>query len=221
MKKIYSVMILVLALVLMPLNASAEILHFDPAHCEISFTGAPEGTAYLDILIKMPADDENYTDFNGDIPFYGNADENTSDCEELDIDENSEIAQYSEGGYVSLTLHHKHASDYAIDAENGTAALDMESSDSNSCDFIDLYQKYGEYKAAYVDAEGHILGVTGLSERKFSRQTPYSFTAEGEHLIFHQHGVHPAVISVTVGAIGLFLISLPLIVTYIMHKRRK
>lgn len=219
MKKLYTVIVMAAMLILMPLNAAAA-LHFDPARGEISCKNAPEGTVYLDILVAMPADDENYTAFNGQIPYFSN-DEETTGGEELDIDGNSEIAKYSEDGYVSLSLHHKRAKAYQVKTDGSPSLLVMDSNESNSCDFIDLYHAYGDYKAAYVDAEGHVLGVTGISERKFSRSTPYGFSADGSALIYHQHGAHPVVIGITVAVMAVLLMSLPVTFMIISSKRKR
>lgn len=206
MKKILAIVLAAASAVVFPLTASAAT-HYDPAKAVISYQNAPADTAYLDILVKMSPDDENYVDFT-----------QPPQSSDLDITPESEIAKYSDGGYVSLSLHHKKANALEID---GGEVLTMHSTAQVSCDFIDLSIAYGDFKAAYVDKSGNILSVTEPSVTQYSTKTPYGFSADGSALIFQRHGAHPAVIAAIFAAVALMLISLPIVIAVIYRRRTK
>ena len=215
MKKLYALFTAAIMAMTFALPASAA-KHFDPAEGHITAAEAPAGTVYTDILIKMPADDPNYTEFTAPPQV---CDDGAKSGQPLDITADSEIAQYSEDGYVSLSLHHKKAGVLRIYPDE--ELLKMASTSSESCDFIDISIAYGDFKAAYVDGSGNILGVTSPSETAYSLDTPYGFHTTGSDLTFQRHGAHPRTISLMVAGIALVLISLPIIIAFISSKRKK
>ena len=73
----------------------------------------------------------------------------------------------------------------------------------------------------YVDKSGNVLSVTAPSVTQYSTKTPYGFSADGSSLIFQRHGAHPAVIAVIFAVVALSLISLPIIIAMIYHRRTK
>lgn len=206
MKKLFTFILALASAAVFPLTASAAT-HYDPARAVISYQNAPADTAYLDILVKMSPDDENYAEFT-----------QPPQSAEITITPESEIAKYSEGGYVSLSLHHKKANALEFD---GGEVLTMHSTAQVSCDLIDLSIAYGDFKAAYVDKSGNVLSVTAPSVTQYSTKTPYGFSADGSSLIFQRHGAHPAVIAVIFAVVVLSLISLPIIIAMIYHRRTK
>ncbi|WP_242940804.1 hypothetical protein [Ruminococcus albus] len=190
--------------------------HEDPAVAHITYADAPEGTVYTDILIKMTTDDESYTDFTQSPEVCKDGAEGGTS---LGITADSEIAKYSEDGYISLSLHHKKA--LALCIYSDEELLKMASTKTESCDFIDLSINYGDFKAAYVDDEGNILGVTSASETAYSMDTPYGFSTNGDSLTFQRHGAHPRTISIMIAVSALVVISLPLIIGFIVSKHKK
>ena len=217
MKKLYSLLAAAVMAIAAPLSASA-VTHYDPQIAHISSSGAPEGTAYVDILIKMPTDDADYVYFTQPPQRCGSG---QTEGEPMPVTSESEIASYREDGYVSLSLHHKKAQPLKVYPDGEDDILTMNSTEQTSCDFIDLSIEYGTFKAAYVDENGGILGVTDASVTKYSTKTPYGFRAEGSSLIFQRHGAHPAVISAIFAITALLLISLPLILTFLYRRHSK
>lgn len=234
MKKLYAFLTAAVMALLFPLSAAA-VAHYDPNVAELTYSDAPEGTVYMDILIKMGTDDQNYVAFTQPPQYYTgrHTDESGTDVydnEPLPVSAESEIARYNEDGYVSLSLHHKKAESLTIfnSAHNTELSentphdrLIMHSTAQVSSDFIDLSINYGAFKAAYVDEDGNILGVTNVSETAYSTKTPYGFSANGNSLTFQRHGAHPAVISVVVFLTGLVIISLPIVITFIYRRRSR
>ncbi|WP_295157076.1 hypothetical protein [uncultured Ruminococcus sp.] len=210
MKKLFALLSAAIAAFSMSITASA-VTHYDPNIGHITYENAPEGTVYMDVLVKMDTEDQNFVTFT-QPPTHGG--------EKMPITAESDIAKYNEDGYVSLSLHHKKAESFEINDE-GDDLMTMHSTVQVSSDFIDLSINYGDFKAAYVDGEGKVLGVTDVSVTEYSRQTPYGFHADGSSLVFQRHGAHPAVISVTVFLTGLVIISLPIVAVFIYRKRSK
>lgn len=183
-----------------PLNAFA--LDFDPYMPELEWSNAPENTAYIDILVKMDTDDENYVDFtvppkrmteryieNGTTKYR---------YENLPIDENSEIAQFNGDGWVSLSLHHKGSGGIAI-WTNPVLCLDCcydkdglkEKSDRTYCDIRKISKDYGRFKCAYVDENGNVLGITGKSGKSYNTSEPYAVIADGDNVTLRIFGMSP------------------------------
>lgn len=161
----------------------------------ITFENAPENTAYVDILIKLPQDSEEYVDFaeweeppkkvlnreNVGKEVYHSSTQKYSRIqpiyEEISITPDSEIARLNADGYVSLSVH------YA--GSKGFQKTDL------SLDYLHRYneipaikKRYGKFKAAYVDENGNVLGITKVSRTRYTFKEPSSFTANGDKLIF-------------------------------------
>ena len=180
----------------------AHALDFDSFKADVSWADAPDGTAYLDILIQLPEDSPEYTQFNapprriskGYLDEAGNA---VYEYESLNIDEGSEIALYSEGGYVSLTCHYRGLRLMTVNGNDKDGyfkqvkqelALYRDSRFDLSPDITELYEKYGGFKAAYVDENGKVLGVTSECEAIYDADDPYALIADGDKLTFRIFG---------------------------------
>jgi len=200
MRKLITILaaIIFCTVTVMPANA----LDFDSFMADVSWGGAPEGTAYLDILIDLPKSDPQYTEFNspprriarGYLDEAGNA---VYEYESLNIDEGSEIALYSEGGYVSLTCHYRGLRLMTVNGSDKDGyfkqvkqelALYRDSRFDLSPDITELYEKYGSFKAAYVDENGKVLGVTSECEAIYNSHEPYALIADGDKLTFRIFG---------------------------------
>lgn len=159
---------------------------------ELEFTNAPEGTAYIDPLVRLDVLDKNYTEFTtpphktvtvypdeGDMP----------DLEYalLGIDGNSEITRYYEDGYISLSLHYRFSGGVVI-SEHGTMFLEFfVQTSSNRIDRFS--ERWGGFRAAYVDENGNVLGVTEPAELVYDDTKNTAFLADGSSLTLRVWGI--------------------------------
>lgn len=211
-----------------PLNVFA--LDFDPYMPELEWSNAPENTAYIDILVKMDTDDENYIDFT--VPpkrMTGKYLENGTTkfrYEDMPIDKESEIAQFNDDGWISLSLHHK-GSDGIVIWNNPVLYLDRyDDKDGSYCNIITISKDYGRFKCAYIDENGNVLGITGKSRKSYDMFEPYAVIADGDNVTFRIFGMSPfdkmILIALVYGVpIFLFLAVLYLLYRLIVNKIRK
>lgn len=155
---------------------------------ELIFANAPEGTAYIDPLIKLAADDEHYVEFTAAplkaVPV-STAEYDMSDCgwEYLGVDENSEITRLCEDGFVSLSLHFApNCGDVIFNMEGRTHLELREQAES-------IFDEYGGFRAAYVDENGNVLGITEPAVRVYDNIYPAALIADGNTLTFRVHGI--------------------------------
>lgn len=159
----------------------------------------PENTAYVDILVKLPEDSEYYVDFADweDPPQlnflgYEEVTENTTTYNKptyekaLAITPDSEIARLNDNGYVSLSIHYANSKGF-----RGTS-LKLDHGWIN--DIREIRKCYGKFKAAYVDENGNVLGITKPSRTRYDPQNASSFSANGNKLVFTKDGVSPPVL---------------------------
>ncbi len=201
-------LILIAAIIVFPVvfivtfigTISDDFGDFEP---RITYENAPENTAYVDILVKLPESSENYVDFakwkyypqrlvdyhylvteavvdeNGNVTTRTHGD---PILEDISITPDSEIARLNDDGYVSLSVHYKSCegfSDYAhlLLSEKMTIG--------------EITRRYGKFKAAYVDENGSVLGITETSHTRYDPKKPSSFSADGDTLIFTKWGMTP------------------------------
>lgn len=158
-------------------------------HLRFEPMNAPKETAYVDVLIKMDDEDPNYVDFTMSPKRF--KEEYIDGCGwheeyvELPITSESEIAKWNEDGYVSLTLHHKDIREFKIkeryEKEDGSYVTIIEGLDVIG---RDIYGKYHNVKAAYVDEEGNVLKVTEKSTRKYIGDDSYYLVVDGDSVVF-------------------------------------
>lgn len=118
-------------------------LDFDPCQIDLYIDNAPENTAYIDILVPISKNSDDYIDFNNPPLFYTE----NSEKKPLLIDQNSQIVQYNDNGYSSLSLH----TEYIRTAEVHDRKIYL-------TDIIgSIYKKYKNFTAVYVDENGNIL----------------------------------------------------------------
>lgn len=155
---------------------------------EIGYRNAPKGTVYVDVLGKIDSSDETYTDFNVAPQEIENGNNTKydylTDGEPLDIDENSEIAQYNEDGYMSLSIHSTDVRLYDLDGD-GCDRLILNWNGS------DFYKKYGKYKLAYVGEHGEVLGVTKKASHSYDPNESNSVFADGDKATFSEEAESP------------------------------
>ena len=197
MKRLFSIAAALMLLIAAVMPAAA--LDFDPYRADVSWESekAPEGTVWLDILIKLPESDEAYTDF-GAPPRrikrgYLDKSENTVyEYESLNVNADSEIACYDKDGYVSMTCHYRGLRMMTVNGSekdgyynNVKQELDLY---SGYCTTEELYEKYGSFRAAYVDQNGQVLGVANVFEEMYKPDEPYALVAQGGRLVFRISG---------------------------------
>lgn len=184
----FSVLLLVLPLLLFGLRSLWNV-HWNGEYYghtvhmpELVFANAPEGTVYIDPLVRLDAEDRCYTVFT-EPPQKIVLDraEGFDDIvwKPLNIGENSEIARFYEDGYISLSMHYE--SGGIIIDENGTTRLDFYRwTDDERIDTI--FARYGGMRAAYVDENGNVLGVTEPAKLVCDDTKPAALLADGSSL---------------------------------------
>ncbi|MBD5114931.1 MAG: hypothetical protein HDT46_06955 [Ruminococcaceae bacterium] len=200
MKKILCSAFVFLILFLCIPTSKIYALDFDPYRFMLGFENAPEGTVYIDVLIKMDTDDENYVLFT--VPpkrllreYIENG--NTQwEYENLNIDSDSEIAKFNSDGYISMSLHYRYVSELEIldnknsldnIYENVPSLLKLDGGEKVE----ELNKRYGDFKAAYVDENGKVLGITVVSRTKYNHKGGYGIFGNGDHLTFQIFGFSP------------------------------
>ncbi len=162
----------VLLLCILPLPASAN----SPGACpwyEIELSNLPEGTANVDLLIKLKKTDKKYVDL---------VEENLPET----FDENAQIITYCDGNYRSYTFHYKDAlSEIGVGKTNVkffAIGARVESNENVRYDHADEIYQRGEIKLAMLDADGNILKVSpplSLGQETFMFVPTGGFTYDG------------------------------------------
>lgn len=170
----------------------------------INIENAPEGTAYLDILVKIKPSSDYYVDFAElEMPpkivtewieeTYTVQDKDGKEetrtkyepvWKELNITPDSEIAWFNENGYVSLSVHLKGVKGFDYYAYSNKSVENRLVLDDSSAgwDIKKLMSSYGKFKAAYVGENGEVLGVTGKAAVRYEHGGSCKFSANGSKL---------------------------------------
>lgn len=193
---------------------------------ELLFNNAPEGTAYIDPLVKLDADDDLYIAFatppQKAVPVSTEEYDDTLDWEwrQLEVNESSEITQLCEGGFISLSLHYLTSHGVITDRDGKTRLEFHERTDKENVDRI--FDRYGSFRAAYVDANGNVLGITDPAVRVYDNILPAALIADGNTLTFRAHGIpqwQSAVLNVI--TIAEFVVIAALLVTLLLAIMKK
>jgi len=193
LKKIWVVMILLSILGVAYVSKSFHrIPHFDRTQLEIEYSDVPEGTAYVDVLVKIDSSDENYTEFNiipQKLISRGIDNEGSSvfNSEPIDINENCEIAKYDDDGYKSLSIHSTYVTDFDVFKPYGYEHNDM----MLKCSAEKLYKQYGKFRLAYVGKNGEVLGVTKKTSHTYDIDEPYKVIADGDKATYSDWNFSP------------------------------
>ena len=161
---------------------------YDDGQVSVSVSDAPEGTAYVELLVPIfDIPEEHLKTHEHKIKFrkIDQSDGGESADTQLLIDTDSEIAKYvDEDGYVSLMAHTDMVHSYTAfikHRNNETAkyssnmvlsgSVDVRKNDGycRGIDFSYLQRTFRKIKAAYVDENGHILGVTSSYSSGFDK----------------------------------------------------
>ncbi len=193
-----SVLLLVLPLLLFGLRSLWNI-HWDGEYYggntlhmpELIFENAPEGTVYIDPLIKLDPNDDNYVLFatgpHKIVPIDIGESDADYEYEWLGVDKNSEITRYCEDGYISLSLHLALSSGVVISGHD-TVFLEFYAwTKDNRADR--LFEHFGGFRAAYVDEYGNVLGVTEPAVLVYDDTKNTAFIADGSSLTLRVWGV--------------------------------
>lgn len=174
--------ILIIAIIVLPIVFGVMFINtftmadFGDYEPRITYENAPENTAYVDILVRLPEGSENYVNFaRWTYP------PQKSDAA-LSITPDSEIARLNEDGYVSLSVHYRGCTGFS---DNAYLLL------SEKMTITDIKKRYGSFKAAFVDENGNVLGITKASRTRYNTKRPSSFSVSGDTLIFTEWGISP------------------------------
>lgn len=236
--------ILVIAIIVFPIVFIVTLVNaLSPDHGDfwpsITYENAPENTAYVDILIKLPENSEDYVDFakwenppqlnpigykevtEQEFDSSGNVVHTITRTvtvyeKELSITPDSEIAKLNADGYVSLSVH------YA--GSRGFRGTELNLSVHGGSDIVDIKKRYGKFKAAYVDENGNVLGITKAARTRYNPKEASSFSAKGDKLIFTKYGcspLHRALIYVSFFGGPLSLIALIVCIVLDIRQNKK
>lgn len=172
-KKLSVVILFLIAVICLPLTAFAE--NSKQKRLCLKYENAPEGTYYIDLLVNMGEDNTNYTQFNE--PGQPDSDHSTDVNIYTSIGVDSQIAKYNEDGYVSFAVHSKQCKGLFRNTEGTEFYIDTEYS------FNDVFDGYS-WKAAYVDKEGNVLGVTDMAKEIETEDEPM-LCADGSKLEYY------------------------------------
>ena len=177
-----NIFISVLFAAVMLLFISGHRVYADSIEIFFDAGKAPAGTAYIDLLGRISADSEQYTGFNDDgVPLFSD--------KKADITPASPIALYDTDGYMSLPLHFKGLS-VTINTDSSGNFLAEHIIVTGSGDITDaaaVYRKFGRFKAAYVSANGEVLGVTDTAASSLINEDIRKLTISGSTAKYEFH----------------------------------
>jgi flagellar basal body-associated protein FliL len=141
---------------------------------QVRFENAPEGTFFVDLLVKAQKDDEYTVEFNEE------------NGKLLGLGKDCELAKYDKDGYTSLLLRHGCAVLDYLQNDEGQYASGTAHYTYNTENYK-VFNKLNKVKLAYCDSKGNILMITNTAEIGYAFfKTPvmYFFKADGESLVF-------------------------------------
>ena len=142
---------------------------------EISYKNAPEGTAYVDILLE----DGEY-DFK-DFTFPPKRYAEDGSFELLNVDGESGIARLNSDGLVSAASHYG----MLYIREDGSVYL---SSNTGTLPIPDDMREDFRYKAAYVDENGNVLKIIEHGKMRYNGKRDFTLAANGDSLVLGYPG---------------------------------
>lgn len=167
---VFSLIPLLFCLFALPVSANSPM----PAdHLWVVFSSLPDGAVYADLLIRIHEQDSNYVDFQPSA--YGD--------EKSDL---KEIADYSEEGYRSFSLHYKNAKSnikiehlfedcYAVEFCSGLEYGEY------LTQYEDLMENYRSIKIAILDENYKILSISDSVELPKEEYRAINFYGEIEY----------------------------------------
>ena len=223
MRKCFLILVALLVLLQLPLTCYAWVPSTQ-FFCQVSEENIPENAVYADLLLPIPADDEDYTPYNslnGSI---------------FNIPENSQIAQYNEEGYQSYTFHLENANSEIqlvteISASQSVAQVIFLADDRNMTiqetyqRYYQFCQKYQTAKLAYLDAEGNVISVTNTvklyKKDLLDRMPQTSIWLSGNKLSVDFNYGPPTYLIVVIPVILLIVIVAAIVVACVKANQKK
>ena len=145
----------------------------DETWMRVKFQNAPEGTEYVDLLLKDMKNDSTAVDYNEEYEKYMGEDR-------VSLKRDCGLAKYNEDGYTSMTLRHNFVVYY--DTHSGEASYSYMKMKTH-----DIFNQHRYVKLAYCDRNGDIIGVTNeikVPYNDFEVAVMYWFSSDGEKLAF-------------------------------------
>ncbi|MBD5129315.1 MAG: hypothetical protein HDT43_05270 [Ruminococcaceae bacterium] len=156
-----------------------------PSYLRLSFKNAPENTAYVDLLVEMDTDDSKYVQFT-EPPRKrtGTTPDGSAVYETLNIDENSAVTTLNDDGLVSFSLH--------CGESTGVLILDNGSMQFTTRNYFmpipGVPDDDARIKAAYIDKNGNVLGITDLAKSRYVGGSDYVLKADSDRLVIGYPG---------------------------------
>ena len=197
MKKAFQRIIPILTAVILSvcLALPASAYDVDYGSITINVDNAPNGTAYVDILVpESDIPSEHSTTHDYEVSVSNKSDSNSGETK-LNITADSEISKYTADGYVSLMAHTNMVYSCSSDRKDkngdyicvscsvlltGSYAHQNQSGFSSGVDLMYLDDKFSDMKAAYIDEKGNVLAVTSAYSTGHGK--PYGFRVDGDSL---------------------------------------
>lgn len=149
----------------------------DETWLRVHINGAPEGTAYVDLLLKDMKNDSTAVDYNEEYEKYMGGDR-------AGLKRDCGLAKYNEDGYTSMTLRHNFVMYYDTNSEEAAySQMKMKTHD--------IFNEHRYVRLAYCDSKGEIIGVTNeikVPYNDFLAPVMYNFSGDGEKLSFRFGG---------------------------------
>lgn len=209
MRKIFTVIITLICFIIMPVTAHAW--NCDDYRLFLESKNSPEGTFYVDLLVKMDNTNENWTDFTRQ-PQKVEGEMIT----DIPIGADSDIAKYNEDGFVSFAFHSTQVKDLRF--ERDLVYMDLK------CEAQEVFDT-NTIKAAYVDENGKILDITDIALADQAMMTPYTLSANGHNATLISPGLPEEtkkevgkVAAIVTIVISLILLALVLLTIFIIKK---
>ena len=184
----------------------------DETWLRVHVNGAPEGTAYVDLLLKDNKNDSTAVDYNDE------AAARTIERNENSISFGREcgLAKYNEDGYTSMLLRH-------IFVEESTFGRYTLKTETHK-----IFNKHRYVKLAYCDKDGNVIKVTNEVKVGYAYlKTPvmYYFETDGDTLTFKFAGaawskLHPWIDALVIIVPIAFLLLCFVLVRKIIRKSK-
>ena len=148
----------------------------DETWMRVRFQNAPEGTAYVDLLLKDKENDSTAVDYNEEYEKYmlGLGKNRVS------LKRGCGLAKYNEDGYTSMTTRHNFVVFY--DTHSGETSYGLMKMKTH-----DIFNHHRYVKLAYCDSAGNVIKVTNeikVPYNDFAEPVMYCFSGDGEKLSF-------------------------------------
>jgi len=125
---------------------------YDTLDIDIDTNDIPSETAYIDLLLPISKDDDNFVEFCTD-----NSVKNIFSDETIILTNQCEISYFDLNGFKSYNLHYK---DSIINDHRSSESIVIVSFGKHSNGDFYKFQKYKNIMLAFVDANGRVLKTT-------------------------------------------------------------